>query len=278
MSGAPNRRRRRAARAFIALAVAGACLGGVAYAATGLGQSQPVSKQSGPRSPGPSAGEDPPRPKFIETPASVGVDPDSQFRFHVAPAETPTAGSGPSRPTQPAPRWRQFECRLDGSEWGACSSPHVLVGLQPGTHAFAVRALNRRERFGQAAHYRWTQLEPMEFSVDPLFGSLPELMPGDPSQQLPVRISNPNPAAIEVTSLTVAVIPDRPGCAADPNFAVTPAGVTPESPLDIPAGGSVSLPTEAAAAPTLALRELPVDQNACQGASLHLVFSGEARG
>jgi hypothetical protein len=278
MSGAPSIGYRRAARASIVLAAAVACLGGVAYAATGLDQSQPVSKQSGSRSPGPNPGEGPPRPKFIETPASVGVDPDSQFRFHVAPAQTPTAGSGPSRPSQPTPRWRQFECRLDGSEWSACSSPHVLVGLDPGAHAFAVRALNRRERFGQAAHYRWTQLEPMEFSVDPLFGSLPELMPGDPSQQLPVRISNPNPAAIDVTSLTVSVLPDRPGCAADPNFAVTPSSLTPESPLNIPAGGSLSLPTETATAPTLALRELPVDQNACQGASLHLVFSGEARG
>jgi hypothetical protein len=278
MSGAPNRRQRRAARAFIALALAVACLGGVAYAATGLDRSRPVSKQSGSRGPGPSAGEGPPRPRFIETPASVGVDPDSRFRFHVAPAQTATAGSEPSRPTRPTPKWRQFECRLDGSEWSDCSSPHVLVGLDPGTHAFAVRALNRRERFGQAAHYRWTQLEPMGFSVDPLFGSLPELMPGDPSQQLPVRISNPNPAPIDVTDLTVLVVPDRPGCAADPNFTVTPSSLTPENPLRIPAGGSVSLPTATATAPTLALRELPVDQNACPGASLHLGFSGQARG
>lgn len=101
-------------------------------------------------------------------------------------------------------------------------------------------------------------------------------MPGAPPQQLPVRIGNPNPTSIEVTSLTVAVAPSPPGCPADLNFAVAPADLTPAAPLSVPAGGSVSLP--AAAAPTLALRELPSDQNACQGATVHLVFSGEARG
>jgi hypothetical protein len=154
----------------------------------------------------------------------------------------------------------------------------VLTGLDTGLHSFAVRALNRRNESGKAAAYRWTQLEPMDFTIDPLFGALPELMPGDPAQQLPVRISNPNPAAIEVTSLTVSVIPDRPDCAADPNFAVTPSGLTSETPLEVPAGGSATLPTSTTGAPTLALRDLPTDQNSCQGASLHLVFSGEARG
>ena len=101
---------------------------------------------------------------------------------------------------------------------------------------------------------------------------------GDPAQQLPARISNPDPAPIEVTGLTASVIPDQPACAADPNFEVTPAGVTPQEPLSIPTYGSATLPSPSAAAPTLALRDLPVDQNACRGTSLRIVFSGEARG
>jgi hypothetical protein len=116
----------------------------------------------------------------------------------------------------------------------------------------------------------------MKFTVEPQLSSLEELMPGAPSQQLPVRISNPNSVPIEVTALTAAVAPDPPGCPGDPNFAVSPSRLTPTEPLSIPAEGSADLP--AAAAPTLALRELSSDQNGCQGAVVHLVFSGEARG
>jgi len=277
MSGAPSNRYRRAARAIIALAVAVACLGGVAFAATGLDQAKPVAEKPA-ADRGRSPGDGPARPTFIETPAAVGVDPDTQFRFHVAPPQAQAGGPPTGAPARPAVRWRRFECRVDGDGWSPCSSPHVLAGLDTGMHSFAVRALNRRDEFGKAAHYRWTQLEPMEFAIDPEFGPLAELMPGDPAQQLPVRISNPNPAPIEVTGLTASVVPDQPACAADPNFEVTPAGLTPQEPLAIPAGGSATLPSPGAAAPTLALRELAVDQNACQGTSLRIAFSGEARG
>jgi hypothetical protein len=116
----------------------------------------------------------------------------------------------------------------------------------------------------------------MQFTIEPQVRSLEALMPGAPAQPLPVRIGNPNPVPVEVTGLTVAVAPDPPGCPGAPNFAITPSGLTPAAPLGIPAGGSADLPPSAA--PTLALRELPIDQNACQGATVHLVFSGEARG
>ena len=80
MSGAPSNRYRRAARAIIALAVAVACLGGVAFAATGLDQAKPAAEKAA-ADRGRSPGDGPPRPSLIETPAAVGVDPDTQFRF-----------------------------------------------------------------------------------------------------------------------------------------------------------------------------------------------------
>ena len=46
----------------------------------------------------------------------------------------------------------------------------------------------------------------------------------------------------------------------------------------IPAGGAVSLPAPGVAPPTIALRDLPFDQDACQGASFPSLFSGEAHG
>jgi hypothetical protein len=266
----------RAARAAIALAVAVACLGGVAFAATHAERVHPHGKKKG--HPSGRGAQRPPRPRFIEVPPVAGVGAGFQFRFHVAPPAAPSGGSVPAKPTRPSQRWRQFECRLDRGDWGNCSSPLVLAALDPGEHSFAVRALSPRKRPGPAAHYNWLQLEPKQFTIRPAFDSLEELMPGAPPQQLPVRIENPNPAAIEVTGLTVTVIPDRAGCAADPNFSVVPSSLTPATPLSVPAGGSATLPNAAASAPSLELRELPVNQNACQGATLNLTFSGEARG
>jgi hypothetical protein len=154
----------------------------------------------------------------------------------------------------------------------------VLPGLNSGDHAFTVRALSPQGRPGPAAHYRWSQLEPKELTIEPQVGSLEELMPGAPAQPLPVRIGNPNPVPIEVTSITVTVSPDHPDCPGDPNFAVTASSLTATAPLTVPAGGAVNLPSSAVSAPTLALRELPIDQNPCQGANVSLFFSGEARG
>lgn len=276
MFGRSDTGRFRAARAMIALAAAVACLGGVALAATRSEQARPHGKKKG--HPTKRQAQRPPRPRFIEVPPAAEVGDGFQFRFHIPPPSGQSDGEAPAQPVRPTRRWRQFECRLDGSDWSDCSSPFVLAGLKPGEHSFAVRALSPNGRSGPAAHYRWQQLEPKELTIDPLLDSLEELMPGAPPQQLPVRIGNPNPAPIEVTSLSVTVAPDRPGCAADPNFAVVPSNLTPAAPLGIPAGGSVTLPSGNATAPTLELRELPVDQNACQGATLNLTFSGEARG
>ncbi len=267
----------RATRAIIALVAAVACLGSVAYAATRPGIDE---RKAGGSHPAKGKGDRPPRPRFIEVPTSGGVLTDVQLRFHVAPPQQQPSrgGAGPGPAPAPTTAWRRFQCRFEGGDWEGCSSPRRLAGLEPGDHAFAVRALNRRGLPGPAAYYRWAQLEPKELTIDPVTDSLAELLPGDPAQQLPVRIGNPNPAPIEVTALTVTVTPDPPGCPADPNFSVTAASVSAAAPLVVPAGGTVTLPSATASAPTLALRELPSDQNGCQGATVHLVFSGEARG
>lgn len=104
------------------------------------------------------------------------------------------------------------------------------------------------------------------------------MLPGDPPRPLPVLITNPNSVPIEVTSLTVVFAEDPPGCPDDPNFELVPASVSPSAPLTVTAGGSVSLPSVSVSAPTIALRNLPINQDACQGARVRLAFNGQAHG
>jgi hypothetical protein len=140
-----------------------------------------------------------------------------------------------------------------------------------------VRALSPRGRPGHAASLSWQQLEPKPFSIESR-GTSEEMLPGEAPQPLPVLIVNHNPVPIEVTRLAVAVAEGPPGCPSEPNFELVPASISPSSPLAVPAGGSVGLPSSTVSAPAIALRNLPVNQDACQGARVRLAFSGEAHG
>lgn len=264
----------RAIWVLLALVAVVGCLGAVAYAATrpeGHGaEGGAAAKGKRKRSSRPL------RPRFIEVPNPAAIGSEAQFRFHVAPR--PQASGSPQSGPGGAPRPpRRFQCQLDGSGWSACSSPHVAVGLAPGGHAFAVRALGRRGNPGNAARFSWQQVEPKPFAIEPR-GTSEGMLPGDPPQPLPVLVLNPNQVPIEVTSLTVSFAEDPPGCPGDSNFELVPASTSPSMPLVVPAGGSVSLPSATVSAPTIALRDLPVNQNACQGARVRLTFSGQAHG
>lgn len=289
-----------AIRAAIALIAGSACLGAVAYAATGTGgrdvglAERQVAVGAPHRATSPQGDERAPRVRLIEVPAASSAATDPQFRFNVPPRakatdESPSAAS-PETETA-APR-RRFQCRLDGGRWAGCTSPHRLAGLSPGAHDFAVRALSRDGRSGPEAGYGWQIVaaaavaeekpvaeQPVEgtpFSIEQV-GALAPLYPGEPAQQVSLAIHNPNPAQIEVTSLTAAVAASPSGCSAE-NFAFTAAGVSEEAPLVVPADGTVELPSGSASAPAIALLDLPVNQDACQGAELQLALSGEARG
>lgn len=283
----------RAVKAIIALTAVSACLGAVAFAATrpghpaaGLGGSQAVGvgAQQGTDAPR-GTGEEPLlRSRLIEFPAATSTASEVQFRFHVPPRAQPPRPPLPGPSDQPRPP-RPFQCRLDDRDWGTCSSPYRLSSLSPGGHVFAVRAFNRDDRPGPAVSYSWRQVEapsgservdPKPFAIEAR-GELEDLYPGYPPQPVPVLITNPNSVPIEVTSLTVAIAGNPPNCSAE-NFALTPSSVSPTAPLAVPANSSVSLPTATASAPTVSMLNLSVNQDACRGTEVPLVFNGEAHG
>jgi len=230
-----------------------ACLGAVAYAAAprepagGGAERKPVPAQL-------------PRPTITQHPDKIAVSASARFAF-----------SSPRRA-------RRVQCRLDRRGWKSCSSPIVFSKLAAGTHTFAVRGLDRRRRHGRAARFRWTLLEPRDFSITPQLEGLGALYPGASPVALPVTISNPNPAPIFVTGLRARATADPPGCASAENLVLYPADPSSPVPLRVPARGSVSLPAPGVAAPAIQLRDLPVNQDACQKARFPLAFSGEARG
>lgn len=283
-----------AIRVAIALLAGSACLGAVAYAATDTGSREigvaggHVAKGASQEGPSPQGRDErTPRVRLIEVPAGSSTAADTQFRFHVPPRAKEAEGPPqPAGQAEPAPR-RRFQCRLDRGSWSECSSPHRLVGLAPGSHDFSVRALTHKGRPGPDAAYGWqvvevvavadeTPAEGKPFSIEQT-APLASLFPGDPPQQVPLAIGNPSPAPIEVTSLTATIADPPPGCGAE-NFQLTAANASESNPLVVPAEGTVELPAASVTAPSIALLDLPVNQDACQGAELELALSGEARG
>jgi hypothetical protein len=107
---------------------------------------------------------------------------------------------------------------------------------------------------------------------------LDDLFPGEPAQALALRVVNPNSVPISVTSLTFSFAAEPADCPTDQNFVVVPSDASTATPLRIAAETSVELPAQGVTPPLIAMRELPVDQNACQGAPLELDLEGEARG
>jgi hypothetical protein len=170
-----------------------------------------------------------------------------------------------------------LRCRLDKRPLQACDESVLLYhGVGVGSHTFSVSAV-RRGRTPARADFTWLVLEPKPFTVSPPTGTIGPLYPGAPASSIPVVISNPNPVAITVTSLRITAGGGAPGCAPADNLALNAPALT-GGKLRIVPHGSVSLPSATVAAPTIALLELPVPQDACKSAKFDLAFSGSAGG
>lgn len=250
------RRPSTAIRVVFALVAVGCFLAAAAYAAT-RPPAEPRAMTA--KAKGRAGVPLPPRPRIAKHPAKLATVAKASFAFTAA-------GSG-----------LRFRCRLDADRWRGCRSPATYTGLTPGDHSFSVRAV-RRGRPGAVTSFAWKLIEPRPLAIEPKLDGIGALYPGAAPVLLPVLLNNPNPVPILVTAVRVSVTASPLGCDGATNLELIPAGVSPSAPLTLPAGGSAGLPSPSVAAPAIALRDLPVNQDACKGGKFSLAFAGSAHG
>lgn len=226
---------------------------------------------------------------------------------HPDPKASATAGFDWAQPPRPATKANPghslgFQCRLDDDGWAACQAPFELRRLSPGRHRFRVRATNEAGRSGPAAVWSWLVRRERRGPAkpapapDPAPPSPPEpsgeegapfsieqtsppgnLFPGAPAQPLALRLTNPGATPIAVTAIEASLAAQLPGCTAE-NFLLIPSDASPAHPLSIPAEAGVDLPAQGISPPAIAMLDLQVSQDACQGVELQLRYSGRAEG
>jgi len=202
----------------------------------------------------------PPRPRITRRPARTTLSTRVAFRYVDRQAGV------------------DFQCKLDDAGWKECGPRVAYRGLAIGAHRFLVRAEAKSGAHSLPARFGWMQAEPKSFSIAADLSGLSRLYPGAAPVPLPLVLTNPNSASIAVTALRVAVSGDPAACGSEENLELIPATASRARPLKIPAGASVKLPANGISPPAVALRDLPVNQDACQGAQFPLAFSGEAHG
>lgn len=123
-------------------------------------------------------------------------------------------------------------------------------------------------------------VQPQTYPNFPISGSADRVLtPGSESGAINLAITNPFNAAMTVTNLGVVVSgTDKTGCGAN-NYQVTAYG-GPAS-LTVPANSTrtlLQLGVPRAQWPAVQLVDLPVNQDACKGATVQLAYSGTGNG
>jgi hypothetical protein len=157
----------------------------------------------------------------------------------------------------------------------------MYIGIGTGSHLFCVRAVNGSGVIGAETCVTWMVLAspsvPEPSGPFTITGGLPGALSPGSSQPLPLTISNPFDFALRVTSLTVTVRPGstQAGCDGPSNLLITQSNTSGGSVwIVVPPRGSVTLPAQGATTPTVAMLDLPTNQDACKGATFSVDYSG----
>lgn len=213
------------------------------------------------------------------------------WRVDTIAPPAPTLTTKPSDPTTTATNdfaWTSAEagtsseCSLENGSWFACTSPYrwVIDTGSYGQHQFAVRSRDAAGNSSSATQYVFKYEKGLPTSGVPfqISGSVSSLAIGV-WQTIQLTVTNPNPVAIYVSALRVAVAPDSTpaGCTTADNLELEQSNVATTNTLIVPANGSVVLPAQGVSAPRIRLKDLPtVNQDVCKGKSFTLSYSGTA--
>ncbi len=223
------------------------------------------------------------------------------FTYDTVPPPAPVIVSGPSNPsTEISPEFRftdkewpnvTFTCWLDSGPHLACTGDTDGDGnnqdvqgewqfsnLALGQHCFYVYATDEAGNVGPTTKFCWTiGTGTQNFTVG---GSLTTpLYPGT-SQPLNLTFTNPNSSPMTIASggvsaSNIAITSSAPGCAPS-NFAVTQGLTTtvtiPASQITPESLSALGVPQ--ADWPVIKMIETNTNQDACQGATLTLTYSG----
>jgi hypothetical protein len=222
-----------------------------------------------------------------------------RFQYKTAPPPPPRITSKPPNPTSATSadfkfvdgQWPNvtFWCWVDSGAVQDCTGgsgtegEFQVSGLTAGQHCFSVYAIDLAGNNSVPTTYCWTVLGASPtFSVG---GSLTSpLYPGT-SEALDLTFTNPSSSAITIAagaigSSNIAITTNHAGCPGS-NFAVTQGLTTSETiPAEQVAPISLSgLHVPQTDWPVIAMIDTHTNQNACEGATLTLTYSGiEASG
>jgi hypothetical protein len=221
---------------------------------------------------------------------SAAAQASARFALDTTPPPTPAIDTKPAPVTTAKSASFTFGdgepgvtllCRRDGAKFASCTSPTSYSGLTLGEHAFQVQARDAAGNVSASASYSWTIVKELPKEAGKSF-----TVSGDASgplapgviRTLAITVSNPNAVAISVTALTATVAPgsSKVGCDGPGNLQLTQSNVSEVNVLTVPANGQITLPSGAVSAPQVLMRDLPVNQDACKGATFSFSYSGSA--
>ena len=168
-----------------------------------------------------------------------------------------------------------FRCSKEHGPFEPCSSPHTYTPVDlgdNGQHWFEVRAVDAAGNVSGLTSHNWKISSAISFAITGNGAGL--LYPGGAWVELPLVIHNSKNFTLQVTGITVSVSSSPGGCSAGTNVEIQQSNLSPGNRFAVAANGSATLLS--ANRPRIRLKDTGVNQDACQGTSFALAYSGTA--